>query len=175
MDQNVVHPLRIPSDVLHELEESLILCDTGISHESGEIHNDQKQQIEQDHIRKIIESNVGLTYQIRNHLLRGKLTQFGRSLNEAWLFKRQFSSKISSIRLDQIYEDAIEHGAIGGKLLGAGGGGFFLFYVLPFRKYELIEALEARGLAIKSFRFEQDGLRAWSVRESRHLQEIHSI
>lgn len=171
MDQNVVHPLRIQADTLLELEESLVLCDTGSPHDSGDIHQDQRQQMQQHDIRLMVQSNVELTYRIRNHLLRGRLLQFGQALHESWQLKRQFSSKISNKRLDQIYDDALSHGAVGGKLLGAGGGGFFLFYVTPFRKHELIAKLEASGLNVRPFRFEQEGLRAWSARERKnHLQ-----
>jgi D-glycero-alpha-D-manno-heptose-7-phosphate kinase len=171
MDQNIVHPLRIPADVLLELEESLVLCDTGTPHDSGDIHQHQRQQMQQDGVRDKVQSNVELTYRMRNHLLRGRLFQFGQAMHEAWQFKRQFSSKISNPRLDGIYDEARAHGAIGGKLLGAGGGGFFLFYVTPFRKHELVARLEASGLNVRPFRFEQEGLRAWSARERRnHLQ-----
>lgn len=168
MDQNIVHPLRIHPDILLELEESLILCDTGTSHDSGDIHQDQRQHMQREDIRKKVQSNVELTYRMRNHLLRGRLLQFGQSLHEAWELKRQFSGKISNSRLDKIYQGAREHGAVGGKLLGAGGGGFFLFYVSPFRKYDLILNLESVGLSVRPFRFEQDGLRTWSARESKN-------
>lgn len=172
MDQNIVHPLRIHPDSLLELEESLILCDTGISHDSGNIHQDQKIQMEQEKIFKHVQTNVELTYQIRNHLLRGRLLQFGQSLNEAWQLKRQFSSKISSKTLDEIYDSALQNGAIGGKLLGAGGGGFFIFYVPPFQKHKLIKNLQAKGLNIVPFRFDQDGLQTWSVRERKnHIED----
>lgn len=168
MDQNIVHPLRLQSDTLLELEESLVLCDTSSSHDSGDIHQDQRLQMQQPDIRQKVQSNVELTYRMRNHLLRGRLLQFGQALHEAWLLKRQFSSKISNDRLDHIYEDARAHGAVGGKLLGAGGGGFFLFYVTPFRKHELISKLESLGLQVRPFRFEQEGLRAWSAREGKN-------
>lgn len=166
MDQNIVHPLRIHPDILLELEESLILCDTGTTHDSGNIHEDQRRQMADHSVLQHVNTNVELSYQIRNQLLRGKLLDFGHSLHEAWQFKRQFSSKISTGRLDRIYQDALTHGAIGGKLLGAGGGGFFLFYVPPFKKHELIQHLEAQRLQVRPFRFEQEGLRAWTVRES---------
>jgi D-glycero-alpha-D-manno-heptose-7-phosphate kinase len=174
MDQNIVHPLRIHPDILLELEESLILCDTGTPHDSGDIHQDQRRQMQQESIRQMVQSNVELTYRMRNHLLRGRLIQFGQSLHEAWQFKRQFSNKISNRRLDQVYEDALTHGAVGGKLLGAGGGGFFLFYVPPFSKHELIDNIEAAGLKIHPFRFEHEGLRAWSARERKNHLEIES-
>jgi D-glycero-alpha-D-manno-heptose-7-phosphate kinase len=171
MDQNIVHPLRIHPDTLLELEESLILCDTGSTHDSGDIHQSQRLQMQQKGTLKKVQANVELTYQIRNHLLRGRLLQFGQSLHEAWELKRQFSKKISNNSLDTIYENALQHGAVGGKLLGAGGGGFFLFYVSPFRKHELIENLEAAGLKICPFRFEQEGLRTWSVREQKNYKD----
>jgi D-glycero-alpha-D-manno-heptose-7-phosphate kinase len=172
MDQNIVHPLRIQSDILLELEESLILCDTGTSHDSGEVHHDQRLQMQQENTRAQVQTSVELSYRMRNQLLRGQLLQFGQSLHEAWQFKRQFSSKISNPYLDRIYETARRHGAVGGKLLGAGGGGFFLFYVPPFHKHNLMTTLEASGLKIRPFRFEQDGLQAWSARERKNHLEI---
>ena len=171
MEQNVVHPLRIHPDTLLELEECLILCDTGTTHESGDIHNDQRQQMTSPHVRDMVETNVRLSYEMRNDLLRGRLLQFGKSLDKAWHFKRQLSEKISSSRLDQIYAGAKSNGAIGGKLLGAGGGGFFLFYVPPYRKHQLIAHLDAAGLKIRPFRFEPQGLQAWTVRECRNHHE----
>jgi len=173
MDQNIVHPLRIHSDILLELEESLVLCDTGKPHDSGDIHQDQHQHMQQESVREKVKSNVDLTYRMRNHLLRGRLLKFGESMHEAWQFKRQFSSKISNKYLDDIYDSALRAGAIGGKLLGAGGGGFFLFYAPPFQKHTLIDYLESQGLKVRPFRFEQDGLRAWSARDSKNQMEIH--
>lgn len=175
MDQNIVHPLRIQTDTLLELEESLVLCDTGTSHESGDIHTDQRQHMQQDAVRQKVQSNVELTYIMRNHLLRGRLLQFGQALHAAWQFKRQFSNKISNSRLDKIYADALEHGAIGGKLLGAGGGGFFLFYVTPFRRHELVANLESSGLKVQPFRFESEGLRTWSARERKNHLETQTL
>ncbi len=168
MDQNIVHPLRIHPDTLLELEECLILCDTGTTHDSGDIHQDQRQQMAVENVRNIVETNVRLSYEMRNDLLRGKLLEFGQSLDKAWQFKRQFSDKISSPRLDQLYADAKSNGAIGGKLLGAGGGGFFLFYAPPYRKHLLISHLEASGLKVQPFRFEPQGLQSWTVRECRN-------
>lgn len=174
MDQNIVHPLRIHSDTLLELEESLILCDTRTTHNSGDIHQDQRKQMQQENIRQQVKANVELSYRMRNQLLRGKLLQFGQSLHEAWQIKRQFSSKISTARLDDIYDSALCHGAVGGKILGAGGGGFFLLYVQPFRKHELMTSLEQAGLKIRPFRFEQEGLSAWTARECKNNLEIQN-
>jgi D-glycero-alpha-D-manno-heptose-7-phosphate kinase len=162
--ENIVHPLKINEETLLELEESLVLCNTGIIHNSGEIHQDQKQALQQEHIKKLVKRNKELTFETKNYLLRGRLADFGKALHEAWILKRQFSEQISSSNLDEIYNFALENGAVGGKLLGAGGGGFFLFYVPPFKKYQLIRALEKKRLSVNHFTFDNNGLQAWTVR-----------
>ena len=119
-------------------------------------------------IKKHVQANVALCFEMRNQLLRGQLLRFGMSLNEAWNNKKKLSSEISNNKLDSIYENALKHGAIGGKILGAGGGGFYIFYTPPSSKYELIEFLNASKLDIRPFRFEKEGLRSWTVRESKN-------
>jgi D-glycero-alpha-D-manno-heptose-7-phosphate kinase len=166
MDQNIVHPLRIPHDAQMELEESLVLCWVGGSHDGGDIHDDQRKMTETDKIRELVKNNVEISREIRDELLRGRLEKIGILMNNAWMIKRQLSSKISSPYLDSIYSIAIENGALGGKLLGAGGGGFFLFFVAPFSKIKLIDALEKLSLEIQPFRFETDGMKSWTVREN---------
>lgn len=168
MDQNIVHPLRINNEILLELEENLLLCDTGKSHNSGDIHSDQRQHMKNKEIHNKVLENVELTYVMRNHLLRGRLLQFGESLHKAWKLKCQFSDKISNSELDKIYKESLEHGAVGGKLLGAGGGGFFVFYAPPFNRRELTEYLDSAGLNVRPFRFEQEGLCAWTARERKN-------
>jgi D-glycero-alpha-D-manno-heptose-7-phosphate kinase len=175
LDQNIVHPLRIHHDTILELEECLILCDTGITHNSGRIHEDQRQQMAKGDVQEMVKSNVKLSYEMRNDLLRGRLFQFGQSLNKAWELKRQFSHKISTSHLDGIYSEAKFNGAIGGKLLGAGGGGFFLFYVPPYSKLQLINHLKSSGLEVCPFRFEQQGLMSWTVRECRNYHESKAL
>jgi D-glycero-alpha-D-manno-heptose-7-phosphate kinase len=171
MEQNLVHPLRIHPDTLLELEESLILCDTGTIHNSGDIHQNQRENMKKSNVQQLVKSNVSLTYRIRDYLLRGRLYNFGQALDEAWKLKRQFSDSISNNNIDALYEAAMLNGAVGGKLLGAGGGGFFLFYVPPFRRHELVDCLVSRGHVVQPFRFEADGMRAWSVREKSNYQK----
>ena len=171
MDQNIVHPLRVPADTLLELEESLILCDTGIAHDSGAIHDDQRGHLDKEGTRQKVQTNVELTYRMRNLLLRGRLLEFGQALHEAWQFKRQMGAKITTPALDKVYDGARANGAVGGKLLGAGGGGFFIFFAPPFRTHELTDYLTSAGLAVRPFRFEPQGLRSWSTRERKSYQE----
>ena len=164
MDQNIVHPLRIPQEILLELEESLILCNTGVQHNSGNIHKDQRNEMRRKDKQKLVQKNVDLCYKLRNQLLRGSLMEFGKSLDSAWTFKRDLSNEISNPYLDDIYNKALDNGAIGGKLLGAGGGGFFLFFVPPSSKHLLLSHLEKEGLQASPFRFESEGLKSWKVR-----------
>jgi D-glycero-alpha-D-manno-heptose-7-phosphate kinase len=165
-DENIVNPIRIQPDVAMELEESLILCDTGIAHHSGNIHDDQRETMNSEGVREMVKENVKLTYAARNYLLRGDLGKFGKCLDETWKLKRNFSSMITNDHIDSIYDGALRNGAIGGKLLGAGGGGYFLFYVPPFEKFRLINYLESKNLTTQPFRFEPQGLRSWTSRAS---------
>jgi D-glycero-alpha-D-manno-heptose-7-phosphate kinase len=169
-DQNVIQPLRIHRDTRTELEECLILCDTGTVHDSGNIHDDQKKEMSSENVREMVKENVQISFLMRNHLLRGNLLEFGKLLDKAWHLKRRFSGKISTNYLDSIYSNARTNGAIGGKLLGAGGGGFFIFYVPPASKLQLIQHIEASGLKIWPFQFDSDGLQSWKVRECKNVE-----
>ncbi len=164
-EENIVNPIRVHPDIALELEESLVLCDTGIVHHSGNIHDNQKETMTSNLVQKMVKANVDLSYETRNYLLRGELDKFGECLDKAWRLKRNFSSMISNEHLDEIYEGALQSGALGGKILGAGGGGFFVFYVPPFKKQALIRYLMTRNLTVKPFRFEPNGLITWKSRE----------
>lgn len=163
--ENIVHPLRIKKDVILELEGNLILCNSKQAHVSGQIHANQKADFDKSIlIQDQVHKNKELCYQMKSLLLRGQLNEFGRSLHAAWSLKRNFSSGITDDRLDGIYDMAMKAGALGGKLLGAGGGGFFLFYVLPEKRAQVIHDLEEAGLEIKPVHFDDDGLQVWTVR-----------
>jgi D-glycero-alpha-D-manno-heptose-7-phosphate kinase len=163
-DQNLIHPIKIPKEVLLELGESLVLCYTGTTHDSGNIHDDQREQTKSFNVKERIQANVDLTYKMRNHLLRGRLNELGVCLNTAWQLKKSFSNKISNPLLDKIYDGALANGAIGGKLLGAGGGGYFLFYVPAFSRLKLMKWVEKENLIYTPFKFEESGLQSWTVR-----------
>ena len=164
-DKNIIHPLRLPKDISLELEESLVLCDTKISHESGDIHIDQKEQTKKNEILDRVKLNVELAYIMRDKILRGQLIEFGTLLDKTWKIKKSLSDKISSSYLDQIYDGAINNGAIGGKILGAGGGGCFLFFVPPFNRLNVINYLISLGLNVQPFIFEKNGLKSWKTRQ----------
>ena len=163
--ENVVHPLRISEEVMLELEESLVLCDTGLKHDSSDIHKKQISAGRDLALHNLIQGGVDLSYKMRNELLRGRLHQFGKLLDEAWALKRQLGSGVTNASLDLIYQNACKNGAIGGKLLGAGGGGFLLFYCPPFARSRLVPFLEGVGLRIQPFRFERSGMSSWTFRD----------
>ena len=163
--RNTIHPLRLPNNILSELEESLMLFDTCISHESNEIHLDQKKETKKIQVTNIIKSNVELAYKMRNYLLKGELSNFGKMLDLAWKNKKSLSKKISSNFLDKVYKEGIKNGALGGKLLGAGGGGCFLFYVKPEDRNRIIKIMNDLGLKLIPFVFENKGINAWKTRQ----------
>ena len=165
-DKNLIHPLKIDNETLLELKENLILCNTCSTHVSSDIHNDQKAQLNaKEEINKLVSSNVDLTYEIRDSLLRGDLSNIGEFLDVAWRYKRNYSPMISNKRLDTIYESAIKNGALGGKLLGAGGGGFFIFYCNPENRSKVVNKLISLNTRIVNFEFVDKGLRSWKVRK----------
>ena len=163
--RNTIHPLRLPNNILSELEESLMLFDTCISHESNEIHLDQKKETKKIQVTNIIKSNVELAYKMRNYLLKGELSNFGKMLDLAWKNKKSLSKKISSNFLDKVYKEGIKNGAVGGKLLGAGGGGCFLFYVKPEDRNRIIKIMNDLGLKLIPFVFENKGINSWKTRQ----------
>jgi D-glycero-alpha-D-manno-heptose-7-phosphate kinase len=162
--KNFVHAISIEQATLNELEESLILCDTKIQHDSGSLHQKQRETFSQQSKAQAVEEMVHLCRRMHKHLIRGELIDFGRSLGEAWEIKRKLSPLISSERLDRIYQTAIDAGALGGKLMGAGGGGFFMFFVQPQHRKKVVEKLREIDCHISSFRFDNEGVTSWRTK-----------
>ena len=175
-DDNIISPLRLTEKSILELEANLVLCDTGIKHDSGAIHKDQKSSLNKNaDIEKLVELNVQNTYDIKNMLLKGRLSGLGELLGNAWNYKQQFSSKISSPEIDELYSAALDHGASGGKLLGAGGGGFFLFYATGVNKSKLIKFLEKKLLRVYPIKFDSQGMQSWKVRLETNLSNKYYL
>lgn len=152
-----VSPLRIPEPALHDLEENLLMFFTGYSRDADQILSEQKQQsergdaamIEQLHFVK----QLGQT--IKAALEAGDTARFGALMHEHWLHKARRSSRMSNPRIDHWYALGMASGALGGKLVGAGGGGFLLFYTRERRA--LREAMAREGLTEVRFTFDHDG------------------
>lgn len=162
--RNLVHPIRLEDAIRNELETCLMLCNTGISHDSGKLHELQREEMKAESQAELLAASVVLCRKMHHNLIRGELREFGLALNEAWQLKRRFSSGVSHGQLDQIYDAALKAGALGGKLLGAGGGGFFLFYVPPQHRQSVVRAVRSLGCQIQNFRFDFNGVTSWRAK-----------
>jgi D-glycero-alpha-D-manno-heptose-7-phosphate kinase len=162
--KNLVHAIRMETTILNELEECLILCDSRIKHDSGALHEKQKEAFSQQAKAQHVSAMVDLCRQMHKHLIRGELLDFGRSLDTAWQLKSGLSTSISSPEIDVIYNAARNAGALGGKLLGAGAGGFFLFFVQPQYRQKVADALRQHNCKLSSFRFETGGVTSWRTK-----------
>jgi len=169
-DHNVILPLRLDSKTVAELEETLVLCFTGRRHDSGEIHRDQRERstAPESSAAESGKKKTELAREMKRKLLRGDVYGYGKLLHESWLVKRQESPMISDSELDRIYSLAMDNGALGGKILGAGGGGYFLFFVPPFQQYRVFDALSAQGFPCERVMFDESGLKSWRTRAA-HL------
>jgi D-glycero-alpha-D-manno-heptose-7-phosphate kinase len=162
--KNLVHAIRLDSSVVNELEECLFLCNTMIKHDSGDLHRIQKEAFSAEDKTQQVKTMVALSREMQHHLIKGELLEFGRCLDKAWRIKRGLSASISSSHIDSIYEAATSNGAVGGKLLGAGAGGYFLFFVLPQKRHAVAKRLKELGCTLTAFKFEPNGVTSWRTR-----------
>ena len=152
-----VSPLNISYSTLEELENNLLMFSTGIKRSATEIITNQKKEVENDEEKmKQMHFIKEIGLETKKCLEEGNVQKFGRWLNVHWETKRKFSNKMSSDQIDNFYQKGIENGALGGKLIGAGGGGFLLFYCDKNKK-QLREALLKEGLKELPFRLDADG------------------
>jgi D-glycero-alpha-D-manno-heptose-7-phosphate kinase len=162
-ERTIVNPLRIPEGVVDELEASLILCFTGQTRASDRVIEDQTARYETGEAETLagLRAQKSLVPEMKDALLRGHLVRFGELLGAAWEAKRRMSPRISSDFIDSAYEAALRAGALGGKVTGAGGGGYILFAV-PFQRRHLVtEALAEIGAEVQDFAFDRRGIRTW--------------
>jgi D-glycero-alpha-D-manno-heptose-7-phosphate kinase len=155
-----VEPLRVPPGTREALESRLMLFFTGTSRQSSTILRRQKQasqQRDQDTIRKL-DAIKELGLEIRAALEHGDLEAFGALLHQSWMEKRQLTEGITNPFLDQCYRAAQEHGALGGKVTGAGGGGFLMLYCPEERQEAVTEALTELGLQRWPFTLDGKGV-----------------
>lgn len=164
-DFTVVNPLRIEPSILNELEYRLLLCYTGETRLSAGILKRQTDSYvsRKEEVVKALDGLKEDTTRMKNALLLGNLDLLGELLHEAWLKKKNLDREISSSRIDNLYSIAREHGALGGKILGAGGGGYLLTLCRFDKKHIVAEKLENAGGQIVEFGFEFRGLDTWKA------------
>lgn len=168
-DHVIVNPLRISADIVNELEHNLLLCYTGMTRLSDGIIEDQKSRYQDNNPDAVqgLRMQKQLAVEMKNMLLKRKPHEFGALLHDAWEYKKKMSPKISNSLIDDMYETARKHGALGGKITGAGGGGYMLFYCLFERKHKVAEAIAKLGAQVTEFAFEPQGLQTWRVNDDR--------
>jgi D-glycero-alpha-D-manno-heptose-7-phosphate kinase len=165
-DRTIVNPLRIKEECLNELEHNLLLCYTGVTRASGHIIEDQRGRYtggEQDALDGL-HMQKALAVEMKNALLKSRLDEFGGLLGDAWRFKKKMSPLITNPFIDELYEAAIGAGALGGKVTGAGGGGYILFYCDFRKRHEVARVLAKMGAPVTDFAFEPRGVSTWRMR-----------
>lgn len=145
--------------VIAELQNNLMLFFTGSAHHSWNILAEQEQSTAKRDSKALdaLHEIKDLAYQMRDALKAGDLTGFARMLDDSWQAKKRVSSKISNSRIDTLYELACDNGAVGGKITGAGGGGFLLLYCEPHTQERVRQALVEEGLKEMTFNFDFQG------------------
>jgi D-glycero-alpha-D-manno-heptose-7-phosphate kinase len=165
-DRTIVQPLRLKPAVVNEFEASLVLYHTGVSRSSSEIISEQTRHIAANDQERI-QSTLALKEEaasMREALLVGDLRRVAEVLHGGWLAKRQIASGISTPHIEEIFEIAKRHGALAGKVSGAGGGGYILFLVDPHRRSELTRALNDPDGSVEPAHFVPDGAVSWQLR-----------
>jgi D-glycero-alpha-D-manno-heptose-7-phosphate kinase len=164
-DKVIVNPLRIRSQYMHELENNLLLFFTSTSRESASIIKEQVKNV-QGNNEKSIDAMHNLKEQaqmMKEALLKGKVDEIGAILDYGFAQKRNMAASISNSNIEAIYDAAKAAGATGGKISGAGGGGFMIFYCPANTRYQVINALEKFGGDIKKYSFTKYGLTTWTA------------
>lgn len=164
-DKVIVNPLRIKPEYLNELENNLLLFYTDSTRESSNIIREQQKNVAESD-----PGSLAAMHQLKEQsrmmkeaLLQGRLDEIGQILNFGFQQKRLMARNISNSRIEEIYESALDAGATGGKISGAGGGGFMIFYCPGTTRYSVIDALARFGGRVRDYSFYPYGLTSWSV------------
>jgi len=164
-DKVVVNPLRIKQQNLFELENNLLLYYTATSRDSGKIIEQQAKNVV-DKQESSIDAMHHLKLQaqmMKEVLLKDRLNEIGEILDFGFQQKRKMAEGISNSLMEEIYESAKATGATGGKISGAGGGGFMIFYCPGTTKYKVIKSLEKFGGQHRNYQFVEHGLTTWTI------------
>ena len=166
IDKNgLVKPSRpeISEDIIDELESSMLIYYTHNTRSASEILKEQSNAVKdkKSDSHKIVVESLHIIKDIGHRtvtaITKGHLDDFGKLMDEHWRAKKKLSNKISSSKIDDLYELGIKNGALGGKILGAGGGGFLLFYCPKEKQNHLTNTMISQGLRRLRFKFDFDG------------------
>jgi D-glycero-alpha-D-manno-heptose-7-phosphate kinase len=154
-----VCPLNLHQETIYEMEHRLLMFYTHIQRDANEILAEQSSKAKNDDemVIRSMHRIKEIGREIKAALEQDNITVFGELMHEHWLEKKKISQKMSNSKIDLWYEKAQKNGAIGGKLMGAGGGGFLLFCVEEGKRRQLRSAMEAEGLRYMDFQFDWEG------------------
>jgi len=164
-DKVIVNPLRVKEQYLDELAHNLILYHTETSRLSSSIIEEQRKNVMAGNERSLeaMHKLKAQSVMMKEAMLKGDLDRIGEILDFGWQYKKKMAEGISNPMLDEIYNTAITNGALGGKVSGAGGGGFMFFYCPGNTRSRVIEALRKFGGDTKRYEFTSQGLRSWTI------------
>lgn len=164
-DKVIINPLRIRSAIVNELSNNILLYYTQISRESATIIKTQQQNVRGNN-EPSIQAMHRLKEQavlMKEALLRGQLDQIGEILNLGWVYKQQMAEGITTHLFEDLYSTALKAGATGGKISGAGGGGYIFFYCPGNTRSQVIQALARFQGNVQPFEFTKNGLQTWTA------------
>lgn len=166
-DRVIVNPLRMKQWIVDELEVSMVLYYTGASRSSDKIIREQQRNTS-DGKKVPVEATHRIkknSYIMKDYLLKGDIVKFARALGKEWENKKKMAASITNDNIEKIYKAAIKSGAYGGKVSGAGGGGFMFFTIDPPKRLELIKTLEKFDGKVLNFHFSEHGCQSWKINE----------
>ena len=164
-ERAVINPLRVKNWIICELEASLVLFYTGISRESAKIIADQSNNVRAGSVAAM-EAMHGIKREalvMKECLLRGDFGGIVESMRQGWESKKRSAKTVSNPHLEEIYDAAISAGALAGKVSGAGGGGFMMFFVPPEKRMDVIRALKRFEGQVSNCHFTKHGTQAWRI------------
>jgi D-glycero-alpha-D-manno-heptose-7-phosphate kinase len=162
-DKVIVNPLRIKNETINELANNLLLYYTNSSRNSGNIIAEQQKNVKSQNTKSLEAMHMikKQAYEIKEAILKNNLSAIGDILHAGWTYKRNMADGISTPFFEEIYETALQAGSTGGKISGAGGGGFVFFYCPDNTKFRVGKALEKLGGRIQPYTFTKKGLETW--------------
>ena len=164
-ERTVINPLRIKNWIICELEASLLLFYTGVSRESAKIIADQSNNVKSGSV-DALEAMHGIKREalvMKECLLRGDFDGIVNSMREGWENKKRSAKTVSNPHIENIYDAAMNAGALAGKVSGAGGGGFVMFFVPPDKRMDVIRTLNQFNGQVSNCHFTKHGTQAWRI------------
>ena len=164
-DRVIVNPLRVRNEIINELSNNLLLYYTNSSRNSGDIIEKQQKNVKEQKTKSLEAMHLvkQQAYEIKEAILKNKIDRIGEILNEGWQHKKNMAEGISTPLFEQLYNTAIGAGSTGGKISGAGGGGYVFFYCPNNTRFAVAKALQQLGGEVQPYSFTKKGLETWKA------------